>query len=341
MRPLLLAALLALPASATHPVKRPAPDLPPDHVWLYGQGLALKALRNRRAVIVAFLNTANINSLRAMDVLQKWHERYGLEGLMVLGVHTPTFLLQRDPAAVRSILRRRKADFPVLLDNEKAAYKSWEVEGWPSLFLLDRKGRVVYESLGEGRYSEFEGEIRSAIGDLPDYREPTGPLAAADPPTRDCGEATPEFALTPDRAVLDANAAPPGDRAVVGAGQVFTSGRWSREPDGMHMVQENKDRDALLRVVYRGAQAFALLSPGAEATKVYVKQNELWLHPLNIGADVSREADGRSYVAVSEPRLYHLAKNPNDALQELTLIPSARDAGVHAFSFTDRCLPLP
>lgn len=343
--PALLLGLLAAPLGATHPVRRPAPELPADHVWLYGQPFSLKLLHNRRAVIVAFLNTANINSLRAMDVLQAWYQRYGLEGLMVLGVHTPTLTLQRDPGAVRAVLRHRRVDFPMLLDNERRAWKAYEVEGWPALFLVDRKGRIVYESLGEGRYREFEGELRAVIAGVPGYGRPRGPLIAKDPPNVNCGEATAEFALTPGREIVDLDATRAEQRSVFGFGQVLTHGQWSREPDGAHLAQDNPELSLFLRLVYRGAQAFALLSPGAspagEPTKLFVKQGGSWMHPNNAGGDIAYDASGRSYLPLTETRVYYVARNARDDPQELTLLPAVRDVGVHAFTFTDRCLPLP
>lgn len=54
-----------------------------------------------------------------------------------------------EPAAtVRAFIKRKNYGFPVFLDPKGAAYRTWKVYVFPTTFLLDRRGRVRYASVG-------------------------------------------------------------------------------------------------------------------------------------------------------------------------------------------------
>ena len=44
-----------------------------------------------------------------------------------------------------------------------AAWSAWGVRAWPTLYLVDRQGRVVYRHIGEGDYAEIEARIRAVL----------------------------------------------------------------------------------------------------------------------------------------------------------------------------------
>lgn len=346
MKGLLAAAcLLAAPSAfAANPIRTPAPEFPAGRLWLNAKPLTLSRLAGRRAVVVAFLNTASANSLRALEPLKSWHRRFQLEGAMVIGVHTPDFGFQRDPAVVRAALKRYGVEFPVVLDNDRALWRAYKAEGWPHFFLLDHKGRVVFETLGEGRYEEFETELRHAIEDVPGYDAPTSTETVKDPPSEGCGAVTPEISLRPGRPpIIDMDKEEGRANLIVSSrdGEVSIGGRWLVEPEGLRLNQGNADRSAAVRLIYRGAQAFALLSPGRSKTRVFVRQNGLWLHEGIAGRDIRIDEDGRSFAVLDQTRLYHLVSNPDDSVQELYLHPSSIEAVVYGFSFCDRCRMLP
>ena len=341
---LLWLAVGGVPARAAAPIRRTAPEFPAEDVWLNAKPLTLARLRRHRVVLLAFFNTANVNSLRALRQLGRWHEAYALDGVMVIGVHTPLYGFQRNPGFMRRELARLKIDFPVVLDDDKRIWKSYENEGWPSFYILDRDGRVAFELEGEARYTELETELRAAAYDL-GYDLPADSVAV-DPPQQGCGQSTPESPVPRDKAIP----APPDGplSALLTDGKNGTwsrRGPWKIDDDAVRLaagtkpgVDEEDVRD--LMVVYRGAQGFAVLGPPAgKKTRVYVRQDSLWLTTLNAGPDVEFDDDGHSYVEVDEPRFYSLTRNANDDLHLLSLQPGRHGAAVYAFSAADRCLP--
>lgn len=348
MRRLLLAALLALPARPARARSQlPAPEIPEEAVWLNARGLSMARLKGRRVVLVAFFNTANINSLRALEALKAWDKRYALEGLMVLGVHAPGYGFQKDPALVRETVKKLGIEFPVVLDNEGALWKAYSNDGWPSFYLVDYKGRVVSDHYGEGGYEDFEYIMQAELEKLRGSPVPGGLPSVANPPPQggECGRMTPEVDLGKRRGkIFDLDSDELSDRLAVAEGrdgEVSTRGRWAAENDDLKLDQQNADLGAWVRVIFRGNQAFAVLGPGdAGGLKFWVRQDDNWLDANTAGKDIAFDEDGRSYVQVKSIGIRELVRNPVDTFHELTVIPMRIGGRIYAFSFNNRCLKL-
>lgn len=344
---LILAALLwtAPEARAVRPLTPPAPEFPPEAAWINAKPLSLKRLRRRRAVVVAFLNTADLHSIRALPVLKAWDESYSLDGAMIVGVFTPDYAFQNSEAAVRASLQRFAVKFPVLFDKDRRVWSAYRNEGWPAFYLVDHKGRIVFDQLGEGHYEAFEKELRAAAAGVPGYGTPSAAPSAKNPPSRDCGEVSrpADLGSRSGREVKASRLELSDTSLLVSSrdGEITSAGKWTAEPDALRLAQKNPDQSAYLNAIYRGAQAFAVLSPGSGSTRFLVRQDGLWLHPGNAGPDVELDDDGRSFVTVETPRLYGLTRNRDDSVHSLTLTPLKSGAAVHGLSFADRCLPAP
>lgn len=338
---LLSLSLLAPAARAASPIRTPAAEIPASDAWINAKGLSLARLKGKRAVVLAFVDFANLHSLRALKVLSRWHEAYKLSGVMVIAVHTPLYPFQRDPTLLREEVKRLGIDFPVVVDNDRRMIAEYANEGWPGFYVIDRKGRVAFSLVGEQRYSELEDEIRAAAGDL-GYALAAKNPAPLDPPTQDCGAASPERSAVAGNPVnLDSEDI--HDTTVLGSareGELAKHGQWSAESQSLRLAEPNPDLETYLRFVYRGAQAFAVLGPaGGKRTKFFLRQDDLWLHAGNAGPEVQFDDDGRSYVVVDRPGLYQLTQNPNDNVHALSLAPNKPGAAVYTLSFADRCLP--
>lgn len=340
---LALASTLATTAAfAVRPLTPRAPEFPKGLAWLNSEELDLKRLERRRVTVVSFINASSLNSLRALPALEAWWKRYSLDGLMVIGVHTPDFEADRNPAYVRAALKRRGIRFPVVLDNDRAIWKSYANEGWPAHYLIDHKGRVIHDRLGEGGYREFETELREALRRFNGYVPPEGLEPLADPQAEGCGQATPVTYLGQLRGkAVNLDGIREKQRFLSGSrdGEVTYRGKWSLEPEALRLARNNPGLTDSIRLIYRGAEAAALLdAPGRGAkAQIFVKQDDLWLHGKNAGKDVRWDLRDRSYVLVTEPRLYQLTVNPTDAVHELQLYPGEAGISFHAFDFSNLC----
>ena len=119
-------------------------------------------------VLVHFFDFAQLNSVYSLPYVEEWHRRYEPLGLRVLGVQAPRFAFGADPDAVRHGLARLGLTFPVVIDDDRSLWNAYGCEGWPSLFLWGRGGRLKWFHFGEGDYRSSEEAIQDALAGPPD-----------------------------------------------------------------------------------------------------------------------------------------------------------------------------
>lgn len=142
--------------------KAPAPEFAGIDHWFNSQPLTIAGLRGR-VVLVEFWTHECINCLHVLPHTKALYDKYARDGLVVIGVHTPEYDEERDPANVKAAIARHGITWPVAMDN---GYQTWNAYGnrfWPALYLIDRDGRVVYSHFGEGNYEETEARVRQLL----------------------------------------------------------------------------------------------------------------------------------------------------------------------------------
>src|SRR3954467_4503711 len=87
--------------------------------WLNSQPLTASGLRGN-VVLVDFWTFTCINWLRTLPYVRAWAEKYKDHGLVVLGVHTPEFTIEKNVDNIREAVQDRKIDFPVTIDSDYA-----------------------------------------------------------------------------------------------------------------------------------------------------------------------------------------------------------------------------
>lgn len=335
-----LCALCAAPALAVRPIRPPAPEFPEGNAWVNSVAMTLSRLRGRRVVLVSFMDLSTPNSVRTLPVLKRWWDLYGLEGLMVIGVHTPDYGFERDPLEVRQSVKRFDIKFPVTIDSRRVLWKAYSNEGWPAHYLIDHKGRVIHDRMGEGGYAEFEEEVLLALGRLNGYDAPKGHKVQADPSKANCLLPTKGFYLGTARGKAPRKIDPALDLPVGVSrnGEVSHFGPWSVEAESLRFTGTKSDMRSSARLIYTAAEALAVLgSSGPGPVRVYLQQEGNWLHAGNANVDVKWDDDDRSYLLVDKPRLYYLTKNKKDDIHDLRLLPLDPGLDIYAFDFSDFC----
>ncbi|HEY8533815.1 MAG TPA: NHL domain-containing thioredoxin family protein [Micromonospora sp.] len=126
-----------------------APELR-GRAWLNtgGRPLTLADLRGK-IVILDFWTFCCINCLHVIDELRPL-EREFHDVLVVIGVHSPKFAHERDPAAVAAAVERYDVTHPVLDDPDLGMWQQYTAKAWPTLTVIDPEGYVVASMAGEG-----------------------------------------------------------------------------------------------------------------------------------------------------------------------------------------------
>lgn len=144
-----------------------APSLTGATGWLNTAPLTPDALRGK-VVLVDFWTYSCVNCLRTLPYVRAWADRYRDDGLVVVGVHSPEFAFERDPANVRKAVADLRVDYPVALDNNFAIWRAFDNQYWPAHYLIDARGRLRYQHFGEGDYAETEHMIRRVLSESGD-----------------------------------------------------------------------------------------------------------------------------------------------------------------------------
>jgi thiol-disulfide isomerase/thioredoxin len=154
----------AATAAAQLPVEGEFPSFGGATRWLNSQPLTATGLRGK-VVLINFCTYTCINWLRQLPNVRAWSEKYRDRGLVVIGVHTPEFLFEKDIENVRRALNGIKVDFPIAIDNDYAIWRAFDNRYWPALYFVDTNGRIRHHHFGEGAYEQSERIIQQLLGD--------------------------------------------------------------------------------------------------------------------------------------------------------------------------------
>lgn len=102
--------------------------------------------------------------------MRELHERYGDEGLVIIGVHTPEFSYEKDIENVKEALDRLDVPFPVAIDNDWKTWRAYRNRYWPAQYLIDKSGNIRDLKIGEvhidtARYDEYKAAIEALLAE--------------------------------------------------------------------------------------------------------------------------------------------------------------------------------
>ena len=140
-----------------------APELASGE-WINSEPVKLKDLRGR-VVLIEFWTFGCINCRNSLPFVESWHERYREKGLTVIGVHSPEFEEEKNVESLRGQVASLRIRYPVVTDNDYQTWKAYSVEAWPTIFLLDKQGRIRWMRVGEGKYDETERVIQKLLAE--------------------------------------------------------------------------------------------------------------------------------------------------------------------------------
>ena len=319
---------------ANLPDEGPLPSLDGATGWLNGRPVTAADLKGK-VVLVDFWTYSCINCIRAIPHIRALQERYGKDGLVIVGVHSPEFAFERDPKNVARAIREQEVNYPVAIDNKLAIWRAFNNRYWPATYIADAKGRLRYHHFGEGGVRETEAAVRRllvesgrALGgrmaraDERDVRAAADLKSLASPETytgfgraerfvspgglaRDVAK---DYALAP----LALNQWAFGGRWQVGRESARSLGSGARlsyrfKARDLHLVLGSASgRPVRFRVTLDGAP------PGADA-----------------GLDIGADGRGR----ITDQRLYQMVRQKHE-VRERTFTITFEDPGAETFAFT-------
>jgi thiol-disulfide isomerase/thioredoxin len=305
--------------------------------WLNTPPLTAAGLRGR-VVLFDFWTFTCINWLRALPYVRAWAEKYRDLGLVVIGVHTPEFAVERDVEQVRRAAGDLRVGYPIALDNDYAIWGAFENYAWPARYLADAQGRIRHDHHGEGEYERSERIIQqllteagaAGVGPGLVAVDARGVEAAADwgdlgSPETYVGYARAERFASPGGAIPDA-------RRIYAAPARLRRNGWALAGDWTvrREAAELNAAGGRIACAFHARDLHLVLGPVPGGAPVRFRVRLDGRPPgAAHGVDVDDGGDG----TVTAPRLYQLIRQPKpiaDRRFEIEFL----DAGVAAFAFT-------
>ncbi|MBI4177554.1 MAG: thioredoxin family protein [Candidatus Aenigmarchaeota archaeon] len=142
-----------------------APEIEGITQWINSGPLKISGLRGK-VVLVDFWTYSCINCIRTLPYLKAWYSAYAGKGLVIIGVHTPEFDFEKDYGNVKNFVDKNNIKYPVAMDNDYVTWKNYKNNYWPRKYLVDAKGFVRYDHIGEGGYGETEKMIQKLLKEV-------------------------------------------------------------------------------------------------------------------------------------------------------------------------------
>ena len=155
---------LTTKTGGTLPVEGVLPPLDGAVTWLNSPPLTREQLRGK-VVLIDFWTYSCINCIRSVPYVRAWAEQYRKDGLVVIGVHSPEFAFEKNPANVRKAIADFGIRYPVAVDSNLAIWRAFDNRYWPAHYLADAQGRIRYHHFGEGSTDVTESAIRSLLAE--------------------------------------------------------------------------------------------------------------------------------------------------------------------------------
>lgn len=322
------------------PVLGQMPSLQGASGWLNSPPLDVQALRGK-VVLVDFWTYSCINCLRAMPFVHEWERRYRDHGLVVIGVHTPEFAFERNPANVMKAVESLQVRYPVALDNRYAIWRGFSNRYWPAYYFVDAQRRIRAHQFGEGNQARSERIIRQLLAEAghtglpPPTAATAASLSGVEMQADVRNLRSPETYLGTARAEnftgtgalragqVDAHALPDS----LALNQWGLQGAWRADQEAVQL-QRGPGRIAFQ---FHARDLHLVLAPGSEGTPVRFR---VWLDgkPLP-AADAGSDVDAQGHGRVDEHRLYQLVRQ-RGAIGPHRFEIEFLDPGVHAYAFT-------
>ena len=132
--------------------------------WINSDPLTLLQLRDH-VVLVEFWTFGCDNCLNTLPTVKEWDTRYRERGLTIVGVHSPETQSEFIIESVRRAVPALGIKYPVVTDNDHQTWDAYGVEAWPTMFVLDKQGRIRWLHVGEGSYDKTEAIIGELLAE--------------------------------------------------------------------------------------------------------------------------------------------------------------------------------
>lgn len=112
---------------------------------LNGEIINIGKLRGK-LLLLDFFYKSCYPCLQALPVLQQLHEKYQSKDLMIIGVNP----FDKKSDGIGEFLSRRNITYTVVLDDDGKVANTYRVSAYPTMYLINQQGKIVWVEVGFG-----------------------------------------------------------------------------------------------------------------------------------------------------------------------------------------------
>lgn len=308
----------------------PAPNFKGITAWIDSPALNISDLKGK-VVLIDFWTYSCINCIRTIPYLEAWYNKYGNDGLVIVGVHTPEFQFEKNTTNVLAAVKSFGIKYAVALDDYDATWNAYKNSYWPTEYLIDKNGDIRDVHIGEGGYNATETTIQELLENA-GYPVNAGIVANSVNGTsvNFSKIETPEIYLgylTSGYGIILGSPGEVYNYNITGPmvnSTVYPSGKWLDASDSI--VSEGNNSELFL--IYK-AKSVNIVAQGNSSTVTIVLDGKN-LSQAYLGSD-SALHQGVASARISSARLYNIVSAPTYGWHELEIIASP---GSRVYTFT-------
>ncbi len=177
------------PAAPPERARVPAAELPDAaEAWIGADvPLTLERLRGQ-VVVLHFFTSSRVDCAHVLPVLAEVERRTAGQPVVILGVHGAKFTAEERKDAVARAMTALGVGHPVVHDPVHAISEAYAVRTWPTVVVVDTRGRIALQQPGEAAADELaavvtqlleEGRAQGTLAErVPEPRQATHPGGA-------------------------------------------------------------------------------------------------------------------------------------------------------------------
>jgi thiol-disulfide isomerase/thioredoxin len=114
-----------------------------------------------KVIVYDFWTFNCINCIHTLPHVVDLSNKY-IGKALVIGVHSPETIIEKDLANVRDAVHRYNIQYPVVIDGNFQTWNAFGNHYWPHVYIVDSHGKIRADYIGEGSYDEID----KTVGDL-------------------------------------------------------------------------------------------------------------------------------------------------------------------------------
>ena len=151
-----------LPAQAKDAYALPEFTQKSAQEWLNSKPLTKKDLLGK-VTLVDFWTFDCWNCYRSFPWLHGVENKYKSKGFQIIGIHSPEFDHEKIHANIKVKIKQFKITNPVMVDNDMGYWRAMNNRYWPAYYIVDKKGRVRANYIGETHKSTAQANQIEAV----------------------------------------------------------------------------------------------------------------------------------------------------------------------------------